>query len=140
MANCQHNSEYIACKSNLDQLCEQKANCIRIRSKCDWYEYGEKYTKFFQNLEKIRAHQNKIINIPKSGKEIAVQKKINNKLFDFYNNLFHSNKRRLSLLNCSVFDMTLLGYWARFIYSYLPRSSLLIVKFPYLKMSLFAHQ
>ena len=45
--------EYISCKSKLDQFYEEKANGIRIRSKCDWYEYGEKSTKFFLNLEKI---------------------------------------------------------------------------------------
>ena len=35
------NSEYISCKCKLDQFCEEKANGIRIRSKYDWYKYGE---------------------------------------------------------------------------------------------------
>ena len=51
-ANYLDNSEYISCKSKLDQFYEEKANGIRIRSKCDWYKYGEKSTKFFLNLEK----------------------------------------------------------------------------------------
>ena len=52
--HCNHfdNSEYISYKSKLDQLYEEKANGIRIRSKCDWYKHGEKSTKFFVNLEK----------------------------------------------------------------------------------------
>ena len=54
------NSEYIACKSKLDQLYKEKVNGIRIR-KCDWYEYGEKPTQFLLNLETIWAYQNKII-------------------------------------------------------------------------------
>ena len=87
------NSEYISCKSKLDQFYEEKANDIRIRSKCDWYEYIEKSTKFFINLEKIRAHQKKIRNILKNGKEITDQKEVNSELFDFYNNLFKSDKR-----------------------------------------------
>ena len=86
-------SEYISCKSKLHQFYEEKTNGIRIRNKCDWYEYGEKSTKFFLNLERIRAHQNKIRNILKNGKEIKDQKEVNNEFFDFYNNLFKSNKR-----------------------------------------------
>ena len=56
-ANYLDNFEYISCKSKLDQFYEEKANGTGIRSKCDWYKYGEKYTKFFLNLEKTRAHQ-----------------------------------------------------------------------------------
>ena len=70
-----------------------KANGIRIRSKCDWYEYGGKSKKFFLNLEKIRAHENKIRNILKNGKEITDQKQVNNELFNFDKNLFKSDKR-----------------------------------------------
>ena len=32
---------------NLDEIYEKKAKGIRIRSKCNWYEHGEKSTKFF---------------------------------------------------------------------------------------------
>ena len=35
-ANYLDNSEYIYCKSKLDQFYEEKANGIGIRSKCDW--------------------------------------------------------------------------------------------------------
>ena len=58
-----------------------------------FYEHGEKSTKIFLNLEKIRAHQNRIRNLLKNGKEITDQKVVNNELFDFYNNLFKSDKR-----------------------------------------------
>ena len=34
-----------------------------MRSKCDWYEHGEKSSKFFLNLEKTRSTQNTIRNI-----------------------------------------------------------------------------
>ena len=41
--NCMRNLEYIDCRNKLDnKIYEQKINGIRIRSKCDWYEYGEK--------------------------------------------------------------------------------------------------
>ena len=35
-------------------------NGIRIRSKCDWYELGEKSSKFYLNLGKSHAVQNQI--------------------------------------------------------------------------------
>ena len=73
-----------------------RASCkraLRIRGKCDWYKYGEKSTKFFLNLEKTRAHQNKIRNILINGNEITDQKEVNNELFTFYNNLFKNDKR-----------------------------------------------
>ena len=44
-ANYLGNFEYITCKSKLDQLYGEKANIIRVRSKCDWYEDGEKSTE-----------------------------------------------------------------------------------------------
>ena len=31
------NSEYITCKNKLDQLYDEKANGVGIKSKCDWY-------------------------------------------------------------------------------------------------------
>ena len=58
-----------------------------------WYEYGEKPTKFFLNLEKTRAHQNKIKNLLINGNEMTDQKEVNNELFIFYNNLFKNDKR-----------------------------------------------
>ena len=41
------NEDYLACKTKLDQICDKKVEGLRIRNKCDWYEKGEKSTKFF---------------------------------------------------------------------------------------------
>ena len=49
------NSEYVDCTNKLDKIYEQKMNGMRIRSKCDWYEYGENSSKFLLNFEKSRA-------------------------------------------------------------------------------------
>ena len=54
-ANCMENLEYIDCRNKLDKIYEQKINGIRIRSKYNWYEHGEKSSNFFLNLEKIRS-------------------------------------------------------------------------------------
>ena len=63
------NLEYIDCRNKLDKIYEQKINGIRIRSKCDWYEYSEKSSKFFLNLEKARSTQSTIRNITKDKKK-----------------------------------------------------------------------
>ena len=67
--NCMENLEYIDCRNKLDKIYEQKINGIRIRSKCDWYEHGEKSSKFFLNLEKTRSTQSTIRNITKDKKK-----------------------------------------------------------------------
>ena len=51
-ANFHFDDHYLECKNNLEQINQEKANEIKIRSKCDWYELGEKSSKFFLNLEK----------------------------------------------------------------------------------------
>ena len=64
---------------------------MRIRSKCDWYEYGEKSSKFFFNLEKSWASQSTIRNITKDKKSLTCHERINQELFDFNKNLFSEN-------------------------------------------------
>ena len=49
--------EYNDCKTQLKQMYKIKANRIKIRGKCKWYEHGEKSSKFFVNLEKSSAIQ-----------------------------------------------------------------------------------
>ena len=39
-------------KSTLNLFYDRTAEGVKIRSKCQWYEKGEKSTKFFLNLEK----------------------------------------------------------------------------------------
>ena len=64
---------------------------MRIRSKCNWYEYGEKSSKYFRNLKKSRAVQSTIQNITKDKKYLTCPKRINQELFDFYKSLFSEN-------------------------------------------------
>ena len=54
--NCDINSvEYINCKNQLEEIYDDIAEGIKVRSKCQRYEEGEKSTKFFLNLEKAKA-------------------------------------------------------------------------------------
>ena len=58
-----NNIDHKVCKQQLDEICEEKAKGIKIRSKCNWYELGEKSTKFFLNLEKHRAIKSQIRSV-----------------------------------------------------------------------------
>ena len=42
---------------------DQKVEGINIRRKCNWYEDGERSSKFFWNLQKNRAIQNQICSL-----------------------------------------------------------------------------
>ena len=77
--NFVNSPEYTETNEKLDKIYQEKANGIRIRSKCNWYEHGEKSSKFFLSLEKSRAVQNQIRNIFIGNIEVNNQKDINNK-------------------------------------------------------------
>ena len=47
-----NNDDYLACKTKLDKIYNKKLEGLKIRSTCDWFEKGEKSTKFFLTLEK----------------------------------------------------------------------------------------
>ena len=50
-------------KNDLELILKNIAEGVRIRSKRDWHEKGEKSTKFFLNLEKQRRNQNRILTV-----------------------------------------------------------------------------
>ena len=87
-----NNPEYIETIEKLDKIYQEKTNGIRIRSKCNWYEHGEKSSKFFLNLEKSHAVQNQIRNILKDNTEINNQKDINKELYLYHKNLFNERQ------------------------------------------------
>ena len=71
------------------------AEGIILRSKASWYEYGEKSSKYFLNLEKrnkAKSHLRKIIN--SDGHEVCNETEIGQKLKQFSSSLYkrHSNK------------------------------------------------
>ena len=93
--NFQTNQHYLECKQKLQNIYTKKVNGIRIRSKCNWYENGEKSTKFFLNLEKYRATQGCLRTITVNKKELNVSRQINDALYSFYRTPF---KEKLSIL------------------------------------------
>ena len=48
----EESSKYKKVHEDLEKVYDEIATGIRIRSKCNWYELGEKSNKYFLNLEK----------------------------------------------------------------------------------------
>ena len=83
-------------KDKIEEIYEKKAEGVRIRSKCLWYEEGEKLSKFFLNLEKRRGIQGQIRKLIVNNQEIKDQNKIQNKLLFFYETLFRNTSANTS--------------------------------------------
>ena len=62
-------------KDKIQEMYEKKAEGARVRSKCLWYEEGE---KFFLNLEKRGGTQRQIRKFTVNDQEITDQNKIQN--------------------------------------------------------------
>ena len=80
--------QYNSFKDKLNDIYEEISNGIKIRSRSNWYELGEKSNKYFLNLEKSRACQNILHKICSKTQEITDLTKINTTIFDFFANLF----------------------------------------------------
>ena len=92
LANDQQNSdEYINAHADLEELYDEIATGIRIRSKCSWYEQGEKSTKYFLNLEKKNAKTSTLTRINKGNDTLSNQKEILAEIEAFYKKLFTNN-------------------------------------------------
>ena len=78
------NEYYLECKQKLQNIYAKKVNGIRIRSKCNWYENGEKSTKFFLNLKKYCATQGCICTVTVNKKELNDFQQIMDAIYNFY--------------------------------------------------------
>ena len=74
--NCNEaKDEYNVCKENVNVIYDEIANAIKILSRCNWYEFGEKSNKFFLNLEKYRASDNTTMKVIRVTQEITDHQK-----------------------------------------------------------------
>ena len=62
--------EYSQCKKQPEKIFLNISESIRVRSKCQWYEEGEKSTNFFFKQEKLYGLQGKVCKIIVNSKEI----------------------------------------------------------------------
>ena len=79
---------YLDYKNKLEQVYEEKANGVKIRSRYEWYEFEEKSSKFFFNLEKQHTLLNQVRTVLCGEKEVTEKHRINQELEWFYKNLF----------------------------------------------------
>ena len=75
VTNYHNDLQYIEYTEKVKNYLFKKVNGIRIRSKCNWYEYGEKSTKFFLNLERSCTYQGVVRCILKNKIEIKINVK-----------------------------------------------------------------
>ena len=80
--------EYEKTKNKLEKIYDNVAEGVKIRSKCSWYQYGEKSTKCFYGLEKKNALRGTIKVLLEDGKEITTPSYISSTLKKLYENLF----------------------------------------------------
>ena len=85
--NCDINSVY-NCKNQLEEIYDDIAEGIKVRSECQWYKDGEKSTKLFLNLEKTKATEGTVKKLEINNKEIDNSVEINKELERFFENLF----------------------------------------------------
>ena len=79
------------CKDELDLLYEKKTNGVIVRSRANWFENGEKNTKFFINLEKRNQKQKLITNIYNdNGDLVSSTKEILNTAKDYFKSIYTS--------------------------------------------------
>ena len=88
---CESRQELTAIKSKLDAISLERARGACVRSKARWYEYGERSSKYFLNLEK-RNDENKCIKslIKEDNSIITDPKEILEEQRRFYHKLYSS--------------------------------------------------
>ena len=79
----QFKREYDVCKQEFNTIYDEIGTGIKIRSRCNWYEFGEKSNKFFLILEKHWASHNTIKSLINDKKQISGIHDINSHIFSF---------------------------------------------------------
>ena len=82
---------YNLCKLELKNIYDKKTERAKLCNKYEWYQYGEKLTRFFLNLEKQKAINTTVRHLIDEGKDITDLKEINACICKFYKNLFKKN-------------------------------------------------
>ena len=89
--------EYESLKKKLNELYDIKGKGAIFRSKVNWFEKGEKPTKYFFSLQKTNFEK-KIITQLKIGDEEILSdfKQVNNEIENFYSEFYKSNFESLN--------------------------------------------
>ena len=83
--------KYEAAKQELKHIHEGRGREAMFRSKMNWFELGEKPTKFFFNLEKRNYEKKSIREVElENGKIISDPVQVNKEIRNFYQNMYTS--------------------------------------------------
>ena len=88
LINDKAKEQYNACRGEINEIYNEISKGIKIRSKCDSYEFGEESNKFFLTIEKRRATQNTVRKVLSNDQEITNLCKINIHIYQFYQQLY----------------------------------------------------
>ena len=98
-----NSAEYINCKNQREKIYDDIAKGIKVRSKCQWYEKGEKSTNFILNLVKTKNTEGTVKKLEIDNKEVDNSVEVNKKLEKFFESLF----KRKHLYNEFLRDISL---------------------------------
>ena len=98
----ENNVNFKKARDDLEKKFSDQAAGIRIRSKCEWYELGEKSNKYFLNLEKKNAVTSTINKLTDDNKNVTSQNEVLHDIEKFYKNLF-TNKNLKTSASCKNF-------------------------------------
>ena len=107
MESSENLTKYESVKSDLELIDGHIAEGVRLISKCDWYEQGEKSAKFFLNLAKQQGNQDRIRKLVVNKKEINNETGISNQIKLFYETLFQKPSQKDSADDINHFRNTL---------------------------------
>jgi hypothetical protein len=96
------NEDFKKTRDDLEKIYDGIATGIRIRSKCNWYELGEKSNKYFLNLETKNAKTSTITKLTDNDKVVSNQKEVLSDIEKFYKNLFSDKNKNLAE-SCKTF-------------------------------------
>ena len=81
-------NEYKTAKDEFENFYDSVATRFKIRSKCNWYQYSKKSTKYFLNLEKQKAINGTVKIVPfLDNISLPV---VNNRCFTRFFIIFHT--------------------------------------------------
>ena len=80
--------EYNKCKIKLEEIYDNIAEGVKVRSKVLWYEKGEKSSNFFLHFGKTKAVEGIIKKLEIENKEISDPNETNGEIDGFFKKLF----------------------------------------------------
>ena len=97
--------DYSVAKQRFEEINDEKAVGSILRSRCTWYEDGEKSSKFFLNCEKNNAVKSSIrAIIDENNVELHDKKQIMDRIHRFYSDLFSKKVSNSKEVNMSFLE------------------------------------